>query len=336
MPSEPDSPIEKQLREQTARRLSEAGKGAFALHPVTRNALQVEVEREFGKAARNGDQRTGWLAWWPKFALAGGALAVLAILAVAVLPSGKDKEVEQLAMKEKAEVTLENDAIVPTPNPEGKPLADAPVPTATPVSPMPASAEVETTRQEFRFAARKQQTQFSQNLAKAPTQTRSSRRDSEKRATTEPKAVQLASPPVNAPLQGAFRVSITDEQITLVDADQSRYSGTLQLLMPAVGVAKSADRTQNFQERYYMFTQGSQRQQVPVSAQFVAVGTNLTTRAIVRFTGQMVTQTQAVPAQATAAASTGREMPSGVFLQIQGTATLGGRQKFPVDATTQP
>ena len=338
MPPETDRPIEKQLREQAARRLGAAGKGAFSLHPVTRNALQVEVEREFVKAARNGNQQTGWLAWWPKFALAGGALTLVAALGLIILRPGKEREVGPLAMKEKANISAVNDAAAAAPKLEGKALAEARAPApASPVSPASASVAVataEATQQEFRFTARSQQL-AGQTLTSAPIRVETPKATSEKRATTKPKVVPAAIPPT-APLQGAFQVSITDDQITLVDADRSRYSGTLEPVRPAGGAPKPGDRVLSFKDRYYTFTQGSQRQQVPIDAQFVAVGTNLTTRAVVRFTGQMTTQTQAVPARVSPDASARRETQSGVYLQIRGTANLGGRQNFAVDATTQP
>ena len=337
MPSETDRPIEKQLREQAARRLGAAGKGAFSLHPVTRNALQVEVEREFGKAARNGNQQTGWLAWWPKFALAGGALTLVAALGLILLRPGKEREVGQLAMKEKANMSTVNDAAA-APKLASKTLAEARAPApASPVSPASASVPVaaaEATQQEFRFTVRSQQL-AGKTLTPAPVRVETPKATSEKRATTKPKVVPAAIPPT-APLQGAFQVSITDDQITLVDADRSRYSGTLEPVRPAGGAPKPGDRVLSFKDRYYTFTQGSQRQQVPIDAQFVAVGTNLTTRAVVRVTGQMTTQTQAVPARVSPDASARREMQSGVYLQIRGTANLGGRQNFAVDATTQP
>lgn len=349
MPSESDKPIEKQLRDFAARRRDAAGKDAFALHPVTRNALQVEVEREFGRQARFGGPQRSWLtAWWPRLALGGGALVVVAVLAITLVPRGEKGAVGDLA---KVETTSQLQAPEPVTSVSGKSVANDAVKAlqinldaATPIALPPAPAQ----RQEFKFTTRKVSPASAAPTPAASTDTaiklsaptsgdkESARRDAAVRQRQQPARAAVAVPP-SAPLQGSFQVVILDDRISLVDADQSSYSGRLEPIDPAKASAAGPNRSLTFDERYYKFVQNGQVQQVPVAAQFVLNGTNRTTRLPVQIVGQMVTRTQAVPAQLAATAPKQQSTtPPAIFLQINATATVNGAAPVQIDATTQP
>ena len=155
MPSESDRPIEKQLREQAERRRAAVGKDTFALHPVTRNALQVEVEREFGRQARSGERRPGWFSWWPRLAFAGGALAVITLLAVMWSPPGSKSEVGDLALADKSvNAPTPQPAALPTKMSVPEPKVESSGKDGVSVNLQPAPVATIARRQEFLFAAR--------------------------------------------------------------------------------------------------------------------------------------------------------------------------------------
>lgn len=345
MPSETDQPIERELREYAARRRAVAGDDAFVLHPVTRNALQVEVRREFGRPGQPG-RRQGWLAWWPRLALAGGTLAVVALVAVMVLPRGQESQVGDLAKAEPAanvpELAAADSAELKSEPPPA--LQDS----LRPPSPAEALAEPAAptaTTQEFQFTSRLTRssatapTQLAPSASAAPqVQLRTRAAEGSRRETAAAPTPATASPqptPVVLPLQAAFRVTLVDDVITIVDADDSSYTGRLQPVDPGA----SAGRSLSFEERYHKFVHSGVVQSVPVAAQFTLIGTNKTSRFPVQITGQMLTRTQSAPAQVSAtrdAATATEPAAEGVFLQIQGTATVDGRLSYPIDASSQP
>lgn len=343
MPSETDQPIERELREYAARRRAVAGDDAFALHPVTRNALQVEVRREFGRPGQPA-RRQSWLAWWPRLAFAGGTLAVVVLVAVMVLPRGDEARVGDLAKAEPAASVPElaaadsaefkaepspalQDSLRPAPPAEA--LAESVAPTAT--------------KQEFQFTSRLARssaaspTQLAPSASAAPqVQLRTRAAEGSRRETASvPAPTTASSVPAVLPLQAAFRVTLVDDVITVLDADESSYTGRLQPVDPGT----SAGRSLTFEERYYSFVQSGVVQSVPVAAQFTLIGTNKTSLFPVQITGQMLTRTQSAPAQVSAnrdAATTTGPAADTVFLQIQGTATVDGRLSYPIDASSQP
>ncbi len=130
---------------------------------------------------------------------------------------------------------------------------------------------------------------------------------------------------------------ILNDRISLVDADQSSYSGQLEPLNPESVGAATRNRSLTFDERYHQFVQNGIVQYVPVAAQFILTGTNRASRLPVQIVGQMVTRTQAVPAQV-AISSKAQPVPTppAVFLQINATATVNGAAPVQIDATTQP
>ncbi len=351
MPSESDRPIEKQLREYAAQRRARAGKDAFALHPVTRNALQVEVEREFGRPVRKREGRRHWLAeWWPRLALAGGSLAVVTLLAVTLIPWGGDPNVGNLAKAESADKSLPPAPTLAAggkrdvePSPELKRANESMAVAADSLAP-------DGQRQEFQFAARKVDSNVIAPASEPPALTARqaestrtpvslSRQNQVRQSAPATQAAPGATPPAPPaapPLQGEFRVVIVADQISLVDADQSSYSGRLEPINPDNVGAAGPNRSLTFDERYYRFVQNGIAQQIPVAAQFVLTGTNLTTRQPVQIVGQMVTRTQAVPSQVAATTPTQQQPPSGVFLQINATATVDAGTRYIIDASTQP
>lgn len=341
MPAESERPIEKQLRDYAASRRDAAGKDAFALHPVTRNALQVEVEREFGRQGRTGGTRPGWLmGWWPRLALGGGALAAVSLLAIVLIPRQEQRDVGDLAKVEDSDKPVTVDAS----------LLDK----AASAPELAGNFSNARRRQEFRFSNSRTQgnavpaaTPVPEPVAAPPTQpTRLAAGDatrSEVRATPRQPAASpaLASRPVatagNALLQGSFQVVLLDDQISLVDVDQSEYSGRLEPMDPVAAGATVPNRALSFEERYYQFVQDGVLQQVPVAAQFVLTGTNRSTRLPVQIVGQMVTRTQAVPTQVTGGTTAKQAAGTpGVYLQINATATASDGEAIQIDASAQP
>lgn len=344
MPSESDQPIEKELRDYAARRRAVAGDDAFALHPVTRNALQVEVRRAFGRPGQPG-RRHGWLAWWPRLAFTGGTLAVVALVGVMVLPRGEKPQVGDLAKVEPAESALELGAIDSAEfKAEPSPALQDSLRPPSPEEALAESASTTAIKQEFQFTSRlirsaaPASTQLALSASPVPRadlRTQAPEASRRETAAAVPATVLPSPAPAALPLQAAFRVTLVDDVITIFDADDSSYTGRLQPVDPG----PSAGRSLTFEERYYKFVHGGVEQSVPVAAQFTLIGTNKTSRFPVQITGQMLTRTQSAPAQVSAtrdATAAPEPAADGVFLQIQGTATVDGRLSYPIDASSQP
>ncbi len=344
MSSETDQPIEKELREYAARRRAVAGDDAFALHPVTRNALQVEVRREFGRPGQSA-RRQGWLAWWPRLAFAGGTLAVGALVAVLVLPRSEESQVGDLAKAEPAASAPELGAVASAEfKAEPSPALQDSLPTASLAEALAESVAPSATTQEFQFTSRLVRSGVSAPSPVAPSasaapqvqlRTRATEGSRRETAAAAPATVSPSPAAAALPLQAAFRVTLVDDVITIVDADDSSYTGRLQPVDPGA----SAGRSLTFEERYHKFVHGGVVQSVPVAAQFTLIGTNKTSRFPVQITGQMMTRTQSAPAQVSAtrdATAAPEPAAEGEFLQIQGMATLDGRLSYPIDASSQP
>src|SRR5215216_6717479 len=107
MPPEGQNNSEEKLQ-RYAKERRERG-GDFSLHPATRQMLQGEVVRQFGKA----EARTKPKGWWaillafPGRLAAGGALAVIALTCLVVWNNSKREHEMQLAQARlhKAETT---------------------------------------------------------------------------------------------------------------------------------------------------------------------------------------------------------------------------------------
>ena len=94
MPPEPERPIEKLLRASAKRRREQAGKD-WEMHPATRQALQGEVARRFGRKREGSVRWFGWLlgrGWVrPMGSLAGlGAVAVVVWMSIEGFHSSKN------------------------------------------------------------------------------------------------------------------------------------------------------------------------------------------------------------------------------------------------------
>jgi len=101
MAIEPERSIEKLLRACAKKRRDEAGP-PLELHPATRRVLQGEVARKFARDKRPPESFSRVPArLWPRFAWGAAAFAVLAILALVLVPgSNKDRKEARLAMNE--------------------------------------------------------------------------------------------------------------------------------------------------------------------------------------------------------------------------------------------
>lgn len=339
MPSESDRPIEKQLREYATNRRAAADKDAFALHPVTRNVLQVEVEREFGRRARARRAGLGWFDWAPQLIWGGAVVAVLVVVfAVVWWPAGSKNEVGDLASIKNAQTNQLPEPIVDTP-PDSQHLANVEATNLGASRPMPmpeaaaASAPADE-KQEYLFAANNRTVADAERPATAaPTQSNPTRTSVRSMRVTEAKSAPSVSRAATVmPMQNAFRVTIVNDVITVLDADKSVYRGHLESEDQGVVAATSGARL-TFNERYYEALHGTSAPRAQVVTRFVLTGTNRTANLPVQIAGRMMTQTQAVN---TAAATTTSDSGNGTILQIQGTATINGAATFYIDASTQP
>lgn len=344
MPSESDRPIEKQLREYATNRRAAAEKDAFALHPVTRNVLQVEVEREFGRRARERQARLGWFDWAPNIIWGGAVMAVLVLVFTIVWwPGGTKNEVGDLASAKEADTNQLPEPIIDSPPAAGR-LAKieasngidsgfSPKPQATSVVADKPVVE----RQEFLFAANGQTTAAADAMPAVSPSLGASQTRSETRSVRLPEVGSTLKPSradAVMPMQQAFRVTIANDVITVLDADHSVYRGHLEAEEQGI-VGVSSGRSLTFNERYYEALHGTSAPRAQVITHFVLNGTNRTSNLPVQIAGRMMTQTQAVNSAATAA--TKQANPgNGTILQIQGTATINGAAKFSIDASTQP
>lgn len=365
MSSNSDRPIEKQLREQAARRKSQADRGSFALHPVTRNVLQVEVEREFGRrqpAAR-------WVAWWPRLAFAGGGLLALVILFVALRPDGERLELARMDSTEGKEEPTLPEPIIDDPTAGRAATASAVVAESIP-PPAVAGASREIV---FRFApaalpvtgsppalSMAPPVSVSDSIAPTPMPRQPLAEPASRQATAP---VAKASPPpvgarrmatavVAAPLQGEFDVRIVDDIITIVDADSSSYRGRLIAIdpggtgadIPAFTDAATGEAIDSsdprFTEWYRRYRANSSKgdgrslQEVPLAAQFTVIGTNRSSLLSVVFSGRFLRRVY--PQQAQVSVADPQPGDGGDYFQIKGTALVGSEASFSVDASTAP
>lgn len=339
MPSESDRPIEKQLREYATNRRASADKDAFALHPVTRNVLQVEVEREFGRRARERRAGLGWFDWAPQLIWGGAVVAVLVLVFTVVWwPAGSKNEVGDLASVTDAETNQLPEPIIDTP-PESQQLAKAEATSlgasrSMPMPEAPAASVPAVEKQEYLFAANNRPIAAADfSATAAPMQSKPTRSTVRSMRVTEARSAPSGTRAATVmPMQNAFRVTIVNDVITVLDADKSVYRGHLESEDQGVVAATSGARL-TFNERYYEALHGASAPRAQVVTRFVLTGTNRTSNLPVQIAGRMMTQTQAVD---TAAATTTSDSGNGTILQIQGTATINGAATFSIDASTQP
>jgi hypothetical protein len=98
MSSEPERPIEKQLRASAQERRGRAA-GGLEMHPATRRVLQGEVARRFGRRAVTERQRFAWLfrkGWVQSL----GAMAALGVVVIAAWFSFQPSKPQRMAKNE--------------------------------------------------------------------------------------------------------------------------------------------------------------------------------------------------------------------------------------------
>jgi hypothetical protein len=78
MPDDYRHPVEEELQRWSSDRCAAFG-APLELHPADRKRLQDEVASVYGHTATPPRRSAGWLALWPRFAIAGGICALLAI-----------------------------------------------------------------------------------------------------------------------------------------------------------------------------------------------------------------------------------------------------------------
>ena len=103
MPPEGQNNSEEKLQ-RYAKERRERG-GDFSLHPATRQVLQGEVARQFGKAASRTEPKRWWaiLLAFPGRLAAGGVLAAIALTCLVVWNNSKREPQMQLAQAPQAE-----------------------------------------------------------------------------------------------------------------------------------------------------------------------------------------------------------------------------------------
>lgn len=358
MPSESDRPVEKLMRDYSAARKAAAAPDEFKLHPVTRNALKVELVKEYGRRLPGGESRPSVrAAFWPKLAMAGGGLFVVGLLIVFTFSSKPqpDGDVLVIAKHESGLVApIEDSSDALLPRPEKVPIAIVTKRPPSPKSPVALVAEGATV---FQFYARTgiapvgdsapnsvQVTTAAPRAINSSAPARAISQQSAERVSSVPnETVTKSSPPtVTKPLLATFQFRISGDEVVVIDQDQSRYVGRIRPIdpnllrripPPTVSADLLADTGDpQFPTNYRLYSeQGGGRPGMPPAGQFTVTGTNLTTRQRVTFTGRMVTWTETD----SAAESSVRSPPS-TLLQIEGSATLGAEPTVLINATTKP
>ncbi|MBI4327765.1 MAG: hypothetical protein HY674_21235 [Chloroflexi bacterium] len=85
MSTEPNNRMDEMLQAYAKKRREQA-EPSFELHPVTRNILQAEAARTFGKTAPEAKGKPAWLVvWWPRLAWGGCVAAAMALGAFILL-----------------------------------------------------------------------------------------------------------------------------------------------------------------------------------------------------------------------------------------------------------
>ena len=101
MPDE-NSKMDEMLKAYAKKRREQAGE-SLELHSATRQLLQGEVKRKFGKARTRGRERSGWLTWWPRIAVASVLAVTVALLLVPALSKSKSRAMRMAAAKATSE-----------------------------------------------------------------------------------------------------------------------------------------------------------------------------------------------------------------------------------------
>src|ERR1051325_2069206 len=117
MPDEPQRESEKALQTWAKKRRDEAAPAE--LHPATRRMLQGEVARVYGQQRKAADipPSRSWLAvWFPRLALAGGAIAAAVVLAVVLWPEGRKGSQWNFAKAPSSDPILKETAAAPAPD----------------------------------------------------------------------------------------------------------------------------------------------------------------------------------------------------------------------------
>lgn len=135
-PPEPNKKVDDLLKAYSRKRREQAEPG-FELHPASRQMLQDEVRRTYGKT--DAKARSGWGSpwWWRGLALAGGLACVL-ILCLHMQPPATNSAERNLS---KPNSTVEvPSAGVPAPKPDNLPASVVASDSATRNIPPPAAA----------------------------------------------------------------------------------------------------------------------------------------------------------------------------------------------------
>ena len=332
MPPEPDSPIERQLRDYAERRRSAASEDQFKIHPVTRNSLKVEIVRQYGRRLPGQEaEKSGWSWFWPKLAFAGTGLVILVVALIVFQPATVLERNRDVALNESPE------SAEPPTMPESKAQSDGFVPVDALV---PQSAAERSSRVVHQFS------RSSTAVAVPATRRRLSAQPSSAETEQVPgDNVERAKLPARAEaataapgaekggrnLLQSFQFIMNGGQVTVVDQDNSRSEGTIQPTNPdtitaggtfgppSLGDASDPD----FPRKYRLYSESGGRTGRMAAGEFTVRGVNVTLGKEIRFTGRMLTWTQVVSAAG----------PSSI-LQIQGTAMWDGEPPLQVEATT--
>src|SRR5689334_3745508 len=123
--SEPERPIEKELRTYAEKRREQAG-APLELHPATRRLLQGEVVRRFGQRPRRPRSFFDLLAGlWPRALWVRAVLGVVVILTAILIPALNKSNPTRVAKNESRMLTPTETAIgtAPATAPESDSIA---------------------------------------------------------------------------------------------------------------------------------------------------------------------------------------------------------------------
>ena len=343
MPSESDSPIERQLRDYAERRRSTASEDQFKIHPVTRNSLKVEIVKKYGRRLPGQEkERSGWSVFWPKLAFAGAGLAILIVALNVFQPFTGREQQRDVALNESsdppelpvaAEPTTQSDGFVPSETLGGQADADARSEVVHQFSRSPRSVSLPASAPP---AAVRSRSIIPTSANKEPEPRSNASREQRDPAPTATSAAPNAVGDAQILLQ-SFQFIMNGDRVTVVDQDNSRYLGFIQPINPdmiasggAFGPPSLGDATDpDFPRKYRLYSESGGRTGRMAAGQFTVRGVNVTLGKEIQFTGRMLTWTQAVTTTEPSISAG----PSSI-LQIQGTATSDGGTPVQVDATT--
>lgn len=343
MSSEPDSQIERQLRGYAERRRRAAKDEEFKLHPVTRNSLKVEIVRQYGRRLPGArEEKSIWSQLWPRLAVTGGGVFILIVAFLIFRPASQKSTDREIAFAEGIDVPNSTPSSA---REEATPLADSgPVPAqpgeiqTSKAAPRPSTELVYQFYAVASAGAQEPPPPSARNQRSiAPLKTDLTKTSP---AQATPDLPGPTSPVAAAGILVSFQFRVDGDRVTVIDKDQSVYSGRIQPINPETlpGAAATFDPSMlgdssdpNFPRNYRLYSEQGGRSGAPAAGQFSVHGTNVTSGRQTSFSGRMLTWIQTEPLT-----STSNALEPKSVIQIRGTADVAGEPSLSVHATTSP